>query len=103
MKKTIALALAAGLFAMTGCVSIESSSISDSPRGTAGTVVHVTEEGDLGVLHLSSPTGLTVKANKDLLAQCQSGRLSNVQTQLSDRDWVGIVQQYKLRASAVCQ
>jgi hypothetical protein len=103
LKKTIALALAAGLFTMTGCVSIESSSISDSPRGTAGTVVHVTEEGDLGVLHLSSPTDLTVKANKDLLAQCQSGRLSNVQTQLSDRDWVGIVQQYKLRASAVCQ
>jgi hypothetical protein len=103
LKKTIALALGAGLLAMTGCVSIESSSISDSPRGTAGTVVHVTEQGDLGVLHLSSPTDLTEKANKDLLAQCQSGRLSNVQTQLSDRDWVGIVQVYKLRATAVCQ
>ncbi len=103
LKKSIALALATGLLVMSGCVSIESSSISDSPRGTAGTVVHVTEEGDLGILHLSSPTDLTVKANRDLLAQCQSGGLSNVQTQLSDRDWFGIVQVYKLRATAGCQ
>jgi hypothetical protein len=103
MKKMIALALFTGLLAMSGCVFIESSSISDSPRGTAGTVVHVTEQGDLGVLHLVAPADLTSKANTDLLAQCQSGHLSNVQTQLSDRDWFWIVQVYKLRATAVCQ
>lgn len=103
LKKLIELALVTGFLAMAGCVTIESSSISDSPKGTTGTVVHVTEQGNLGILHLTSPTDLTAKASKDLLAECTSGRLSNVQTQLSDRDYFWIVQVYKLRATAVCQ
>jgi hypothetical protein len=102
MKK-ITWLFAAVFFAMTGCVSIESSSISGSPNGVSGTPVHVSEEGDFGILHLSSPTDLTTKADQDLMSQCSSGHLSNVQTQLSIRDWFLIVQVYKVRATAICQ
>lgn len=94
---------AAAFFAMTGCVSIQSSSISGSPHGITGNTVHVSEQGDLGILHLNSPKDLTVKADQDLMSQCSSGHLSNVQTQLSIRDWFFIVQVYKVRATAVCQ
>lgn len=102
MKNRTGLMLAAFLISVTGCVSIESSGISDSPKGVSGTEVRVTEQGDFGILHLTSPTDLTAKANQDLLSKCSSGRLSNVQTQLSDRDWLGIVQVYKVRARAIC-
>ncbi|MHB1927470.1 MAG: hypothetical protein ACYCRD_09430 [Leptospirillum sp.] len=57
----------------------------------------------MGLLHLTAPKDLTAKANKDLLTKCTSGRLSNVLTQLSDRDYFWIVQVYKLHATAVFQ
>uniref|UniRef100_A0A7C3LSH5 Uncharacterized protein n=1 Tax=Leptospirillum ferriphilum TaxID=178606 RepID=A0A7C3LSH5_9BACT len=52
---------------------------------------------------LTAPKDLTAKANPSLLAQCPSGRLVNVRTQLSDRDYFWIVQVYKLRTTAVYQ
>ncbi len=102
MKKLLAFSLFAGLVATGGCVSLNSSTISDS-NGTTGQTVHATVSGDPGILHLSAPKDLTVQADKALLSQCSSGRLTNVQTQLSTRDFLGIVQLYKVRATAVCQ
>ena len=91
------------LLALNGCVSIESSSISGSPNGISGIPVHTSDEGEIGILHLTAPADLTTKADEALKAQCASGHLTNVQTQLSLRDWIGIVQVYKVRASAICQ
>ena len=102
MKRLLVTCLAGGAALLSGCVSIPSSTLSDTPPASNATTVRVVEEGDLGVLHLTSPTTLTAKADADLLAQCPSGRLVNVRTQLSNRDWVGIVQDYKLRAQADC-
>lgn len=87
----------------TGCVSINSSSITGTGKGTSGQPIHVTVSGDPGILHLMAPKDLTTKANKELLSQCSSGHISNVQTQLSTRDFLGIVQIYKVRATAICQ
>ena len=102
VKRLLAISLAGGAALLSGCVFIPSSTLSDRPPASNATTVRVVEEGELGVLHLSSPKDLTTKADADLLAQCPSGRLVNVRTQLSDRDWIWIVQDYKLRAEADC-
>ena len=86
----------------SGCVSIKSGAIFDSPTSKDASVVEAEEEGPLGVLHLSVPEDLTEIANERLLAQCPSGRLENVQDQLSERDYFLIVQSYKVRAKADC-
>jgi len=85
-----------------GCVYINSGTIFDSPDATGSHMVQATEKGDLGVLHLTAPEDLTVRANEKLLSQCPSGRLENVQDQLNERDFFWIVQSYTLRAKAIC-
>jgi hypothetical protein len=50
-----------------------------------------------------APSDLTSSANAALVKQCQSGMLSNVQTELSVRDWFLIVQYYTVDATAVCK
>ncbi|AFS52673.1 hypothetical protein [Leptospirillum ferriphilum] len=105
MKKivpTLVLVMASIGF-LGGCVSLNSSSISDVSNASSGQPVKVTVSGDLGILHLVAPKDLTQKANQELLSKCSSGKLTDVQTQLSTRDFLGIVQIYKVRASAVCQ
>jgi outer membrane protein OmpA-like peptidoglycan-associated protein len=87
-------------FSLSACVFIHSSTIgqttgSGSPISAA--------ESDYGILRLSKPQGLTSAANADLLKQCQSGLLTDVQTQLSMRDWFLIVQYYTLAANAICK
>lgn len=104
MKKSIGLISLAGIaLIFSGCVSIFSSGISSSQKAGNGQTVSVTVSGDPGILHLTAPTGLTQSANKALLDKCASGTLTDVQTQLSIRDFVGIVQIYKVRASGVCK
>ncbi len=56
-----------------------------------------------GILRLSKPQGLVSAANAELVKQCQSGLITDVQTQLSMRDWFLIVQYYTLEANAVCK
>jgi len=85
-----------------GCVYINSGTIFDSPDATGSHMVQATEKGDLGVLHLTAPEDLTVRANEKLLSQCPSGRLENVQDQLNERDFFWIVQSYTLRVKAIC-
>src|SRR5579883_122225 len=88
------------LCALSACVFVRSSSISESSG--AGSAVSATDS-DYGILRLTKPQGLTAAANADLAKQCPSGLLSDVQTQLSMRDWLLIVQYYTVTANAVCK
>jgi hypothetical protein len=89
-----------GCLSLSGCVFIHSSAISEAEGG--GTAVGATFS-DYGILHLSEPANLTPGANADLIKQCQSGHLTDVQTELSMRDWFYIVQYYTVTANAVCK
>jgi hypothetical protein len=87
-------------FSLSGCVLVHSSAISES-TGTGSTVS--AEYSVYGYLHLIAPADLTPNAGAALAKQCQSGMLSDVQTELSMRDWFLIVQDYTVDASAVCK
>jgi outer membrane protein OmpA-like peptidoglycan-associated protein len=96
-------ALAVGAFlslTLSACVFIRSSTIGQ--KTGAGSPVTAVNSG-YGILHLSEPEGLTSAAGADLLKQCQSGLLTDVQTELSVRDWLLIVQYYTVAANAVCK
>lgn len=94
---TVATALSLSLSA---CIMIHSSSIAQSTGN--GSPISATES-DYGILRLSKPQGLTSAANADLTKQCSSGLVTDVQTQLSMRDWLLIVQYYTVVANAVCK
>jgi hypothetical protein len=85
---------------LSACVLIHSSSISEGAGG--GSAVKA-EYSDYGLLHLTVPSNLTPDANAALARECQSGMLSNVQTELSMRDWLLIVQYYTVTATAECK
>jgi len=85
---------------LSACVVIHSGTISESAGG--GSAVKA-EYSDYGLLHLTAPSGLTSSANAALASQCQSGRISDVQTELSMRDWFLIVQYYTVTTTAVCR
>ena len=102
MNRLPVLFLSMGAALLTGCVFVHSSTTSDTPPSMNAPTVRVTQEGDLGLLHLTAPKDLTAKANASLLAQCPSGHLVNVRTQLSERDFFWIVQDYKLRVEGEC-
>ena len=82
----------------SGCVVIQSSAISQ--RGEAGQPISA-NASDYGILRLSAPYGLANQADTQLAAQCANGELTNVQTELSMRDFL-IVQLYNLSAAALC-
>jgi hypothetical protein len=95
------LAVGASLsITLSACIFIRSSTIGQ--RTGAGSPVTAVDS-DYGILHLSEPEGLTSATDADLLKQCQSGLLTDVQTELSMRDWFLIVQYYTVTASAVCK
>ena len=84
---------------LSGCVWLRSSSIGNR-AGSGGQTVRVST-GDYGILHLTTPDGITEAANSQLVSQCQ-GKLSNPQTSLYMREWV-LIQWYTVDAVAVCQ
>jgi len=83
---------------LSGCVWMRSSSIAD--RGGNGQTVRVST-GDYGILHLTTPDGITEAANSQLVSQCQ-GKLTNAQTELAMREWI-LIQWYTVTSTAVCQ
>jgi hypothetical protein len=83
---------------LSGCVWLRSSAISD--RAGNGQVVRVST-GDYGILHLTTPDGITEAANSQLVSQCQ-GKLTNAQTELAMREWI-LIQWYTVNSVAVCQ
>jgi len=85
--------------ALSACVVLKSSAISDRSGGGGQSVT--AEAGDYGILHLTSPDNLTQTASSQLVSKCQ-GKLTNVQTELTMREWV-IIQWYVVSATAVCQ
>jgi hypothetical protein len=85
---------------LSACVLVNSSSIGEKTGG--GTPVSA-EYSDYGILHLTAPWTLTANANSALAGQCQTGMLSNVQTELATRDWFFIVQYYTVTLNAVCK
>ncbi len=89
-----------GCLLLSACVLVHSSAISESTG--SGSAVNA-QHSDYGILHLTSPSSLTSDANAALAKQCQSGMLSDVQTELSMRDWFLIVQYYTVSAAAVCK
>lgn len=95
--------LAVGAFlsiSLSACVIIRSSTIGQTTG--AGSPVSAVDS-DYGILRLTKPQGFTSQANADLVKQCQSGLLTDVQTQLSMRDWFLIVQYYTVVANAICK
>ena len=95
--------IALGLFlsiSQSACVFIHSSTIGETTgSGSAVGAAH----SDYGILYLSKPHGLTSEANADLVKECPSGLITDVQTQLSMRDWFLIVQYYTVTANAICR
>ncbi|HYL58902.1 MAG TPA: hypothetical protein VEU51_08525 [Candidatus Acidoferrales bacterium] len=98
MKRIQALLLAACV-TLSGCIFLQSSSVSD--RGGAGAAISA-NASDLGILHLTAPSGLTQSALANLLGNCATGKVSGVATELSVRDFF-IVQSYNVSVSGTCQ
>jgi hypothetical protein len=80
---------------------IESSAISSSNRTQAGNTATATAT-DWGILRLIAPQGLTGVANQQLASACTSGKFTDVQTELSMRDFI-LAQMYTVNAVAICQ
>src|SRR5260370_5072280 len=99
VRVSSALALSCCL-SLSACVVVNSSSIGEKNGG--GSPISA-EHSDYGILHLTAPSTLTADANAALAGQCQSGMLSNAQTELSTRDWFFIVQYYTVTVNAVCK
>ena len=92
--------MAVGLCVMlSGCVWLRSASIGD--RSGGGQSVHI-YTGDYGILHLTTPDGIPEAANSALVSQCQSGKVTNPQTELAMREWI-LIQWYTVSTTAVCQ
>lgn len=89
-------------FALSGCIWLTSSSISSSNKTQAGNTATASAQ-DWGFLHLVAPQGLTGVANQQLVNACPSGKFTDVQTELSVRDFLGIAQQYQVSSTAICQ
>ncbi len=98
-RTLIAISLSVISMALSGCVLIESSSITGRPG--AGKTVS-TSASDFGILGLTLPNALTTTANSQLATQCQNGKLSNVQTELSMRNFI-VAQLYDVSVSGVCE
>jgi hypothetical protein len=98
MKRMPVLLLAACVTS-SGCVFLQSSSVSD--RGGAGAAI-TANASDIGILHLTAPNGLTQTALANLLGNCATGKVSGVATELSVRDFF-VVQSYNVSVSGTCQ
>ena len=98
MKRIYALLLAMCVFA-SGCITVQSSAISD--RGGAGAAISASAS-DIGILHLTAPSGLTQAALANLLGNCATGKVSGVTTELSMREFF-FVQAYNVSVSGTCQ
>jgi outer membrane protein OmpA-like peptidoglycan-associated protein len=80
------------------CVAIKSSVISE--RIGEGQAVSASSD-DYGFLYLTTPDGLTTKVSSQLVSRCPGGELTNVQTELSMRNFL-LVQLYNVSAAALC-
>ena len=101
LSKFVALCALASCLATSGCIMISSSSISESNRTQAGNTATATAT-DWGILRLVAPVGLTGVANQQLASACPSGKFTDVQTELTMRDFI-LAQMYTVNSVAICQ
>ena len=101
VSRVLTLAVLAACLALSGCIEVLSSSISESTRTQAGNTATATAT-DWGILRLSAPQGLTGIANQQLASACSTGKFTDVQTELSVRDFI-LAQMYSVNAVAICQ
>jgi hypothetical protein len=99
--KLLPIAAMSMLLGLSGCVMITSSSISDSTKTGAGNTA-TASASDWGILMLTVPQGLTGAANQQLVSACPSGKFTDVQTELSMRNFF-LAQRYEVDAAAICQ
>ena len=102
MSKLVTVSALCASLALSGCIYMSSSSISESTKTQAGNTA-TASASDWGILHLTAPQGLTGVANQQLASACPSGKFTDVQTELSWRDFLGIAQLYTVSAVAICQ
>ena len=100
IKRLSQVLAAAACLSLSACVVLNSSSISESSGGGSPVMA---EYSDYGILHLTAPSTLTANANTALAGKCQSGQLSDVQTELATREWFGIVQYYTITVNGNCK
>jgi hypothetical protein len=91
--------IAASALMLSGCIFMQSSSISDS-AGKGSPIS--TQASDMGYIMLVPPGNVTQMAADQLVNQCASGKVTNVQTELTVRNYLSIVQQYEASANGVC-
>jgi hypothetical protein len=91
--------IAASALMLSGCIFMQSSTISDSAG--KGSPISA-QASDMGYLLLVPPGNVTQMAADQLVNQCASGKVTNVQTELSVRNFLSIVQQYQASANGVC-
>ncbi len=97
VKSCLVAGLAGCAIFVSGCVAHYAHSISAS-ASTQGAPV-TAEASGVGILMLTAPD---LDASDDLKSKCPSGKLSNVETQGSVRNWFGIVQAYSVEVHAIC-
>ena len=101
LSRLLTLGVLAPCLALSGCIIVESSSISSSDRSQAGNTATASAT-DWGILRLTAPQGLTGIANQQLSSACPGGKFTDVQTELSVRDFI-LAQMYQVNAVAICQ
>jgi hypothetical protein len=98
-KTWLVAPIAVSALMLSGCIFMQSSTISDS-AGKGNPVS--AQASDLGYVLLVPPGNVTQMAADQLVNQCASGKLTNVQTELTVRNFLSIVQQYQASANGVC-
>ena len=101
VPRFVTLAMLASSLALSGCIMVSSSSISESNKSQAGNTA-TASASDWGILHLIAPQGLTGVANQQLASACPGGKFTDVVTELSMRDFI-VAQMYMVNAVAICQ
>jgi hypothetical protein len=100
LRNAARVAAVIAALSLSGCILIYSSAIS-SKSGNGAAVS--AQASDMGYLMLVAPQNLTQTANSQLMAQCSSGKVTDVQTELNVRNFFGIVQLYTLNVAGLCQ
>lgn len=101
VPRFLTLSVLASSVALSGCIMVSSSSISESNKSQAGNTATATAT-DWGILRLTAPQGLTGVANQQLASACPGGKFTDVVTELSMRDFI-LAQMYQVNAVAICQ
>jgi len=101
VSRFLTLSMLAPCLVLSGCIMVSSSSISESSRSQAGNTATASAT-DWGILRLTAPQGLTGVANQQLASACPGGKFTDVQTELSMRDFI-LAQMHSVNAVAICQ